>query len=78
MRCPLYPQERTFSEAAWMSAKCQKRTFSPSPHQAFGAVLVLHAGAAQMSLGASLRCPMPTRFMTPAICSPSPWTRMDN
>ncbi len=24
--CPLYPQERTFSEAAYMSAKCQKRT----------------------------------------------------
>ena len=26
-KCPLYPQERTFSEAAWMSAKCHKRTF---------------------------------------------------
>ena len=24
--CPLYPQERTFSEAVFMSAKCQKRT----------------------------------------------------
>jgi hypothetical protein len=26
--CPLYPRKRTFSEAAQMSAKCQKRTFS--------------------------------------------------
>ena len=26
VRCPLYPQERTFSEAGKMSAKCQKRT----------------------------------------------------
>jgi hypothetical protein len=25
-RCPLYPQERTFSEGAHMSALCQKRT----------------------------------------------------
>ena len=24
--CPLYPRKRTFSEAAQMSAKCQKRT----------------------------------------------------
>ena len=24
--CPLYPQKQTFSEAAFMSAKCQKRT----------------------------------------------------
>jgi hypothetical protein len=26
-KCPLYPQKRTFSEAAQMSAKCQERTF---------------------------------------------------
>ena len=26
-RCPLYPRKQTFSEAALMSAKCQKRTF---------------------------------------------------
>jgi hypothetical protein len=25
-KCPLYPQERTFSEGAFMSAKCHKRT----------------------------------------------------
>ena len=24
--CPLYPQKQTFSEAAFVSAKCQKRT----------------------------------------------------
>ena len=24
--CPLYPRKRTFSEAAFMPAKCQKRT----------------------------------------------------
>ena len=27
-RCPVYPRKRTFSEAAPMSAKCQKRTFA--------------------------------------------------
>jgi len=26
-QCPLCPRKRTFSEAAQMSAKCQKRTF---------------------------------------------------
>jgi len=27
-KCPLYPQKRTFSEAAQMSAKCHKRTLA--------------------------------------------------
>jgi hypothetical protein len=27
-KCPLYPQKRTFSEAAQMSAKCHKRTWA--------------------------------------------------
>ena len=49
-----------------MSAKCQKRTLQPSPHQAFGAVLVIHAVAAQVSRGTSLQSSMPTRLMTPA------------
>ena len=31
--CPLYPQERTFSEAAQMSAKCQKRTLADRAKQ---------------------------------------------
>ena len=57
-----------------MSAKCQKRTLQPSPYQAFGAVLLPQARAAQMSVGTSLRCPMLTRLMTPAIRAPSPWT----
>jgi hypothetical protein len=60
-----------------MSAKCQKRTLQPSPYQACGAVLVIQAGAAQMRRGTSLQCPMLTRLMTPAICSPSPWMHVD-
>jgi hypothetical protein len=56
-----------------MSAKCQKRTLQPSLYQAFGAVLVVHAVAAQMSPGASLGCSMPTRLMTPAICPLRLW-----
>jgi hypothetical protein len=30
LRCPLYPQERTFSEATSTSVNCHRRTFSPS------------------------------------------------
>ena len=33
--CPLYPRKRTFSEAAQMSAKCQKRTSEYSGRQPF-------------------------------------------
>jgi hypothetical protein len=57
-----------------MSAKCQKRTLQRFPHQASGVALIIQAIAAQKSLATSLRCPMPTRLMTPAICSPRSWT----
>ena len=30
-RCPLYPQKRTCRGNSWMSALCQKRTFTSSP-----------------------------------------------
>ncbi len=49
-KCPLYPQERTFSEAALMSAKCHKRTLAAGASQTVAMISPLRLSSRRRDL----------------------------